>query len=145
MDIFFGGNCVTLPMVNLVDEVTIAPPYIHYKRKATEFILYYIYDGEMYLTESTTEYILKQGDIILLDPARSHFGRKASICHYIYIHFSWENFAEKKWISINMPHSKFWKDVKTHPLSPIPCSIPSYTFLNITIFPKKNDGSFAFY
>ena len=49
----------------------------------------------MYLTEDTTEYTLKQGDIILLDPARTHFGRETSTCYYIYIHFSWENFTEK--------------------------------------------------
>lgn len=96
MNIFFGGDCVRLPMITLVDEVTIAPPYVHYKRKPNEFILYYIYDGEMYLTEDTTEYILKPGDTILLDPSRTHYGREASICHYIYIHFLWENFTEKE-------------------------------------------------
>ena len=77
-----------LPSVSLADFADIKPPYVHFKRKYHEYILYYILSGELYLTEGDTEYTLEENDFILLDPSREHHGRKTSKCRFLYVHFA---------------------------------------------------------
>ena len=93
--IYFCGDMKHLPHIVLIDDVTISAPYVHYRRKPEEYILYYIYDGEMYLTEGDVEYVLTQRDLLILDPGRVHYGRKTSTCHYLYLHFTWEDMKEE--------------------------------------------------
>lgn len=93
-DIYFSLPANSLPCVTLANSVTIDLPYVHFQRIPTEYILYIILDGEMYLTEDTTEYTLKPGDFIFLDPSRCHFGREGSRCFYYYIHFSLSDITE---------------------------------------------------
>lgn len=83
-----------LPDIRLVNTVTIDLPYVHFRRQPSEYILYMILDGVMYLTEGTVEYTLKPGDMIILDPSRIHYGRKASRCYYYYIHFQFSTIKE---------------------------------------------------
>lgn len=92
---YFSFPTSYLPQVTNANTVTIDLPYIHYKRNPTEYILYIITDGVMYLTEGETEYTLRAGDFLLLDPSRCHFGRKSSRCTYYYIHFLWPDIQEK--------------------------------------------------
>lgn len=94
-NIYFSADMKHLPEIVLIDDVTISSPYVHYRRKPEEYILYYIYDGEMYLTEGDTAYVLAKGDILLLDPKRVHYGRKTSTCHYLYLHFRWDDLKEE--------------------------------------------------
>lgn len=84
---FFSFPTSYLPQVTNANTVTIDLPYIHYRRNPTEYILYIITDGVMFLTEGETEYTLQAGDFLLLDPSRCHFGRESSRCTYYYIHF----------------------------------------------------------
>ncbi len=86
-NIYFSIPSKVFPKITLANTVTIAPSYVHYHRTPTEYILYIITNGVMYLTEGDAEYTLVPGDIILLDPSRHHFGREASVCSYYYIHF----------------------------------------------------------
>lgn len=78
----------TLPKVRLADCTTIAPPYIHRKRKASEYILYLIKKGDMHLKENGKELKLLPGDVCILDPRYQHEGITSSWCEYYYIHFS---------------------------------------------------------
>ena len=55
-NIYFSADMKHLPEIVLIDDVTISSPYVHYRRKPEEYIFYYIYDGEMYLTEGDTAY-----------------------------------------------------------------------------------------
>lgn len=93
--IYFAASMKHLPNIVIIDDVTISTPYVHYRRKPDEYILYYIYDGEMYLTEAETDYILTKGDLLILDPSRIHYGRKSSTCHYLYLHFQWNDLKEE--------------------------------------------------
>lgn len=93
-----------LPRISLMNIASIDPPYVHRKRKAEEYILYVIKSGVMYLREHETDYELLPGDVILLDPAYYHEGRKSSHCEYYYIHFWHEQMKsevgekeEEKW------------------------------------------------
>ncbi len=87
-NVFFSIPPSQLPSIALASSVTIDLPYVHFGRTPSEYILYIILDGPMYLTEGQTEYTLVSGDFIILDPSRYHFGRKGSRCFYYYIHFS---------------------------------------------------------
>lgn len=85
---FYQINSHVLPTISAADIVTVRPPYIHFKRKYHEYILYYIISGEMYLTEDNTDYILKKNDFLILDPSHTHWGRQSSECRFFYVHFS---------------------------------------------------------
>jgi YesN/AraC family two-component response regulator len=92
--LFYRIKTINLPQVNLTDTVVIKPPYIHFRRKASEYILYYVLSGEMHLMEGNELYILRQNDIIILDPSHEHYGVKSSTCNFIYLHFNLENMDE---------------------------------------------------
>ena len=86
-EIFFTFPAEVLPQITNANTVTIDLPYVHYKRTPAEYILYVITQGIMYLTEGETDYTLKPGDFIFLDPSRCHYGRESSRCTYYYFHF----------------------------------------------------------
>lgn len=86
--IYFKMTKNEMPVVSLADFADIKPPYVHFRRKYHEYILYYILSGELYLTEGNTAYTLEENDFILLDPSREHVGRGTSECRFLYVHFS---------------------------------------------------------
>lgn len=85
--LFYTMSSEALPRVKYIDKVTVEPPHIHIRRKTEEFILYYVLSGEMHINEGTRQYVLKQDDLLILDPNLEHYGTKATACTYFYIHF----------------------------------------------------------
>ena len=92
--LFYRINSEFLPVVKYVEQVSVEPPQIHIRRKAEEFILYYILDGEMHINEGDRPFLLRQDDMLLLDPHYEHYGTKAAACTYFYIHFYHRKMAE---------------------------------------------------
>ncbi len=90
-DRYFQYNCRMLPEIRLADTAAIEPPYLHKRRMPGEYILYLIRRGEMYLSENETLYHLLPGDLLFLEPDRTHVGRKATSCEYYYVHFRYES------------------------------------------------------
>lgn len=84
---YYEMNGSILPQVRLVDRAVLEPPYVHKERRPDEFILYIMTKGTLYLQENDRKYVLKEGDVILLDPEYVHGGLEASCCEYYYIHF----------------------------------------------------------
>lgn len=76
-----------LPSIHFVDDAVIVSPFVHKKRKASEYIMYIIKAGEMYLAEDDIPITLREGDVCILDKDRTHMGVGASVCDYTYIHF----------------------------------------------------------
>ena len=76
------------PCVSACDLASVRPPYVHFKRQYHEFILYLVVSGEMELFEDGVEYHLQQNDILLLEPGKTHYGKKAMECDFYYLHFS---------------------------------------------------------
>ncbi len=87
-DIFYTITARSLPAISLCDTANIKPPYIHFKRQAQEYIFYYIHSGELHIREDRREYLLSEGDYILLDPEFEHEGLSATTCSFTYIHFA---------------------------------------------------------
>lgn len=92
--LFYQFQANEIPQINVTETVIIKPPYIHFRRKANEYILYYVLSGEMHLMEGEELYILRQDDIIILDPSHEHYGVKATTCNFIYLHFNVKNMKE---------------------------------------------------
>lgn len=84
---YYEINGNILPQVRLVDRAVLEPPYVHKRRKPDEYILYVMKKGILYLKENSRDYVLEEGDIILLDPDFIHQGIQASDCEYYYVHF----------------------------------------------------------
>lgn len=80
------GN--VLPVISAADIASVEPPYVHFRRSYHEYIFYYILSGEMFLMEEDVEYHLKKDDFLILEPSRLHRGSKASVCRFLYVHFS---------------------------------------------------------
>lgn len=87
-EIFYEITSCSLPRISLCDTANIKPPYIHFKRQAQEYIFYYIHSGELHIREDKREYLLTEGDYILLDPAYEHEGLSATTCSFTYVHFT---------------------------------------------------------
>ena len=86
--LFYTMTAFAAPKISLCDTAHIRPPYIHFRRQAAEYILYYIHSGELALREDTREYVLTEGNYILLDPACEHEGLRSTTCDFTYIHFT---------------------------------------------------------
>lgn len=88
MDLFYTVTGFAAPRISLCDTAHIHPPYIHFRRKAPEYILYYIHSGELAIREDDREYLLAEGHYILLDPSCEHEGLRSTTCNFTYVHFS---------------------------------------------------------
>lgn len=86
--LFYSVIGFSAPVISLCDTAHIKPPYVHFRRKASEYILYYIHSGELSIREDDREYLLSEGQYLLLDPACEHEGLRATTCNFTYIHFS---------------------------------------------------------
>lgn len=84
---FYKIRAELFPYIHFVDKTVITPPYIHKRRKAGEYIAYFVRSGEMHLMEDSQPVVLTPGDFCILDKERTHEGIKASTCEYYYIHF----------------------------------------------------------
>lgn len=79
-----------MPRISAADFADVKPPYVHFRRKYHEYILYYILSGELFLAENGEEYHLQENDLIILEPSMEHWGTKTSGCRFLYVHFDWE-------------------------------------------------------
>lgn len=84
---YFAMDSRKIPMVRLVNETVIDPPYVHRRRIPHEWIIYLVKNGRMEPEEDGILYHLSPGDFLLLDPEGRHEGREAMHCEYFYIHF----------------------------------------------------------
>ncbi|WP_010239834.1 AraC family transcriptional regulator [Clostridium arbusti] len=89
-------NADIIPSVRLIGHVSYNKPWKHFTRTIDEYLLYIVKSGELYIKEGTTEYCLKKGDLLILEPNIKHYGFKESICHYYYFHFKHPNIEQSK-------------------------------------------------
>ncbi|MFD2330534.1 AraC family transcriptional regulator [Cohnella sp. GCM10020058] len=78
----------TVPSIRVAGFVSYRTPWLHFKRKTDEYILYFIKSGELHLAENGTAFRLKRGEAVLLEPGYEHEGLEKHACDYYYIHFS---------------------------------------------------------
>ncbi|MGM0877882.1 MAG: AraC family transcriptional regulator [Bacillota bacterium] len=83
----FAINMEFVSTIKLMGFVSYKTPWIHFKRNTDEYILYFIHNGELHIQENGNPYILKKGDMLLLEPNQDHEGLEKHACDYYYIHF----------------------------------------------------------
>ncbi|HEY8499125.1 MAG TPA: helix-turn-helix domain-containing protein [Clostridia bacterium] len=86
---FYRGNSST-PLSHISSGRFISKrPFLHTKRRLDSYVLLVGLEGELYIQEEDTKYILKPGTILLLSPHLTHFGyEKSSDLSYFWCHFS---------------------------------------------------------
>ncbi|MCR4939574.1 MAG: AraC family transcriptional regulator [Treponemataceae bacterium] len=87
---YFSLNTDILPHIYLMGKCVNSKDWMHPRRVASQFILFIILSGTMYLQEDDKRYELQAGDYIFLQPGRTHFGYRACECEFYYIHFQSE-------------------------------------------------------
>lgn len=86
----FSFNVESVPNARLIGHVTFDKPWSHSKRSINEYILFIMQSGDMFIEENGTKYHLVKGDILLLEPNKTHVGYEKSKCSYYYIHFKYD-------------------------------------------------------
>lgn len=76
-----------VPQIRLIGFVRYQTPWIHFKRNVDEYMLYFIKSGELHLREDGKEYVLRRGDVFVLEPNLDHEGTAKHACDYYYVHF----------------------------------------------------------
>jgi len=79
-----------VPQIRFIGEISYKEPWTHFTRKSDEYIIYIIKKGELFIEEEGIQYCLKKNDFFLFEPGKVHSGYKASLCDYIYIHFTYD-------------------------------------------------------
>lgn len=93
--IIYSFDNKTIPEIYLAGEVSIAAPNKHFKRKPIDYILYFVREGSMTITEDDEIYVLNKNDVIILDPSRTHNGIETDFSvRYSYIHFDYSGIVE---------------------------------------------------
>ncbi len=76
-----------MPIVNFTGRVKYKKPWEHFERVSSEYIMFLVVGGDMYIEEEKKFYHLKEGDYLILEPGKRHIGYKAATCDYFFIHF----------------------------------------------------------
>jgi len=76
-----------LPQITHMGRNVTRPDWKHVQRACSDYVLYIVNDGKMFISENGREYVLERGDILLLEPDKSHTGFKEHFCDYYFIHF----------------------------------------------------------
>lgn len=85
-----------MPAVRLVGRIDYKKPWIHFTRTIDEYVFYVIKSGEMYIREGDHNFVLKQGETLLLQPNIQHTGYQESCCDYYFVHFKHPGISEVK-------------------------------------------------
>lgn len=87
----------TYPKILLSGYANVPNTNEHFKRCATEWIMYVVEHGHMIICEDDQTYDLHAGDVIVFTPGRTHWGiKQKSDVSYFYIHFSWKGLEEEQ-------------------------------------------------
>jgi AraC-like DNA-binding protein len=80
-------NVERVPKIELMGFVSYGTPWIHFFRNTDEHVLYVIKSGELHMREEGREYVLRRGDMLLLEPGLDHEGTNKAVCDYYFFHF----------------------------------------------------------
>jgi AraC-like DNA-binding protein len=80
-------NVERVPKIELMGFVSYGTPWIHFFRNTDEHVLYVIKSGELHMREAGRDYVLRRGDMLLLEPGLDHEGTRKASCDYYFFHF----------------------------------------------------------
>ena len=125
-----------MPEVIISGKVSVEAPNKHFRRKPSEYILYFINKGNMQIMEDGIIYALSKGDVIILDPARTHEGVLTySDVEYYYVHFTTDDItetdADEKYIDEQLIRNRIDSGIKEQLILPKYIKISEFYHENI--------------
>lgn len=67
--------------------------YVHLKRSLMDFELIVMIKGELYIKDEWEEYVLKEGEYLLMEPTKIQSGYRPSECSFYWLHFGTNNYG----------------------------------------------------
>ncbi len=132
--------------IKLLGKEELIPPRYHCTRYAPEYILYAVFDGELYLEESGKEIKLSAGDIYLFKKGDYHKPLKSTFCKYYYVHFITDYFTE-----FEMTGEEYYDAVKEKRTGFLKCNklnTDCYSFMKVLLRQEikiENKGFFDYF
>ncbi len=95
MNSLIFSNAV-MPVISMCDLCAATEPFYHPDRVADFYVLIYVIEGAIYVTEEDTDYEIKSGELIILKKGVHHFGKKETPkgTRWYYFHFDMQENAE---------------------------------------------------
>lgn len=93
---YYKINLGSYPEVNFIGRVKYPEPWKHFERLATEYILFVVLSGELYIEEAQKKYHIKENEYLILEQGKAHKGYKNATCDYAYIHFTHQDITPVK-------------------------------------------------
>lgn len=106
-----------------------SPEWTHLTRNLTDFELFVVTEGALYIGDHRGEYTIKKGESFIMAPTNFQYGFKASDCTFYWLHF----FPSSR---IANDDSVFFRSFDTEQTSPVPSEnsvfVPMYSNPNAT-------------
>lgn len=87
-------NNIAMPVLNGCDLCAASEPFYHADRVTDFNILIYVLEGEIYVTEADTDYIIHEGELLFLKSGVHHFGKyeisKGTRWYFVHFYFKEE-------------------------------------------------------
>lgn len=103
-DLTFSNT--VMPVVSMCDLCAASEPFYHIDRAADFYVLIYVIEGAIYVTENDIDYEIKQGELLILRKGVHHFGKRECPkgTRWYYFHF------DMKEITDNAEYAEFYPD-----------------------------------
>ncbi|WP_028608818.1 helix-turn-helix domain-containing protein [Paenibacillus harenae] len=115
-------NVEIVPRVKIMGFIAYKSPWLHFKRSVNEYVLYFIRSGELHIREEDKRYVLRKGDMFILEPNMEHEGTEKHVCDYYYIHFE---HPDMKTVHIEDMQAVAHYFIARHEQPPFALSVPS--------------------
>ena len=80
-------------------------PWCNIRRVVSEYIAYFVVEGEIFLEEDGTPYHLTKGAFFQLEPGKLHFGTRYTDCIFYYVHFLHPDIKKRECTEISVSNA----------------------------------------
>lgn len=112
--------------------------WLHISRTLTDFEIIIMTEGELYIADEQKEYVVREGEYLIMEPTGHQYGYRPSQCTFYWTHFSYNNYKnnprhlDSKEISLPLPAED------THIVLPVQGKVPRIDRL-IVLFKQLQD------
>lgn len=87
--------------------------WIHITRTLVDFELIVMTEGTLYIAADEKEYVVQEGEYVLISPPCNQYGYKPSKCTFYWTHFAYNNWHNNPVIHKQMPPRSAKRDIST--------------------------------
>lgn len=89
---YFYLSTDKFPKASFMQRNIFPDDWMHFPRKPSEYMLFLVNDGVLYIQENEVPYELHHGDMLLLEPGHFHTGYKNAFVDFYFIHMPPDTF-----------------------------------------------------